>query len=73
MSTTMTTDSNNDPLLTAAETAWLEYARGTYSETDKTIFVQGFCRGVNWQQRRVRAQERYGRDYERRHGHGSEF
>lgn len=27
-----------DPLLEAAETAWLEYAKGTYSGTDKRIF-----------------------------------
>lgn len=66
MSTT-TTD-NNDSLFTAAEKAWLEYARGTYSETDKRIFVEGFRRGVNWQQRRVKAQGRYEENYERRFG-----
>lgn len=65
---TKTTTTNDDPLLAAAETAWLEYAKGTYSETDKTIFVQGFRRGVNWQQRRVKAQERYEDNYERLYG-----
>lgn len=59
---------NNDPLPTAAERAWLEYAKGTYSETDKRIFIEGFRRGVRWQQRRVKAQERYEDDYERRYG-----
>lgn len=42
-----TTTTNDDPLLTAAETAWLEYAKGTYSNTDKRIFIEGFRRG--WQ------------------------
>ena len=68
-----TTDTNPDPVATAAETAWLEYAKGTYSTTDKRIFVEGFRRGMNWQQRRVKAQARYEDDYERRHGHGKEF
>lgn len=44
-----TDDSDNDPLLTAANTAWLEYAKGTYSATDKRIFIEGFRRG--WQSR----------------------
>lgn len=59
---------NPDPLITAAESVWLEIVNGTYSETDKKIFIQGFCKGVRWQQRRVKAQERYGDDYERRYG-----
>lgn len=63
-----TTTTNDDPLLTAAETAWLEYAKGTYSNTDKRIFIEGFRRGVNWQQRRVKAQARYEDDYERLYG-----
>lgn len=42
----MTTDNTNpDPVATAAETAWLEYAKGTYSSTDKRIFVEGFRQG----------------------------
>lgn len=67
MSTT-TDNATPDPLLAAAETAWLEYAKGTWSETDRRIFVEGFRRGVNWQQRRVKAQTRYEDDYERRYG-----
>lgn len=61
-----------DPLAAAANSAWLEYARGTWSETDKRIFMEGFRRGVQWQQRRVKAQARYEEEYERRYGSNRE-
>lgn len=68
---TTTTDDNSeylDPWAVAAECAWLEYAKGTYSETDKRIFIEGFRRGAGWQGQRVKAQERYEDNYEQRYG-----
>lgn len=59
MSTETTTD--NNPLPAAAETAWLEYAKGTYSNTDKRIFVEGFHRG--WQGRREQALKKLPQSY----------
>lgn len=50
MSTTPTT---NDPLLIAAERAWLEYAKGTWSETDKRIFIAGFIEGAKWKKHQM--------------------
>lgn len=69
MTTTVTTPTaESDPFIAAAERAWLEYAKGTYSETDKRIFIEGFRRGAGWQGRRVKAQERYEDNYEQRYG-----
>lgn len=56
MSTTTTTA--DDPLLAAAERAWLEYAKGTYSETDKRIFVEGFIKGTAWRKHQIEAKMR---------------
>lgn len=56
-----TTDTNADPVATAAETAWLEYTKGTYSNTDKRIFVEGFRRG--WQGRRQHALKQLPQSY----------
>lgn len=69
----MSIPTTDDPLLAAAERAWLErawleYAKGTYSETDKRIFIEGFRRGSQWVQRVDKAQRRYEDDYERRYG-----
>jgi hypothetical protein len=40
----------NDPVTTAAHNAWLEYAKGTYSNTDKRIFIAGFMAGNRYRQ-----------------------
>ena len=73
MTTTMTTVPNDDSdRLNAAEKAWLEFTNGTYSETDKRIFVAGFYKGESYRARlerqRKQAQRRYEADYERRYG-----
>lgn len=58
--------------LNAAEKAWLEFANGTYSETDKRIFIAGFYKGENYRARlerqRKQVRQRYEADYERRYG-----
>lgn len=64
----MSTTTTDNPLLAAAEAAWLEYVNGTYSMADKRVFIAAFTKGIQWQQRRVKAQERYEDDYERRYG-----
>lgn len=64
----MSTTTTDNPLLAAAEAAWLEYVNGTYSEADKRVFVAAFVKGIEWQRRRVKAQQRYEDDYERRYG-----
>lgn len=46
------TEKNADPVATASDAAWLDYAKGTFSLTDKRIFEQGFRDG--WRMRRER-------------------
>lgn len=52
-----TTAENTDPLTTAAEAAWLEYAKGTWSETDRRVFVEGFRHGTMYSNRLQRERE----------------
>lgn len=59
MTTIVTTPTaESDPLTAAAEHAWLEYAKGTYSETDKQIFIEGFIRGAAWRKHQMEAEMR---------------
>lgn len=64
----MTTDNASpDPVVTAAETAWLDYAKGTWSETDRRIFVEGFRRGDLYRQQQRLKELRRDVDHERHH------
>lgn len=50
---------NPDPLTTAAKAAWLEYVNGTYSMTDRRVFVTAFIEGAKWQKRRDEGRRRH--------------
>lgn len=63
-----TDTSTLDSLTAAAERAWLDYAKGTYSETDKRIFIAGFRQGVRYKRKQDEAQQRYEDEYERQFG-----
>lgn len=39
------TDDNDNTLDAAIDKAWMETVKGTWSETDKKIFANGFRRG----------------------------
>lgn len=64
----MTDSSTIDPLTAAAQAAWLDFAKGTYSTTDQRIFVAGFMAGNRHRQRQEKQQRRYEDDYERKFG-----
>lgn len=57
----MTTTVNPDPLPTAADTAWLEYVKGTWSESDQRLFVDGFQSG--WRESKERIRRRLPQSY----------
>lgn len=57
MSTTMSEADHNGPLLAAANTTWLEYAKGTWSETDKRIFMAGWEACNNYRRQLHREQQ----------------
>lgn len=62
MSTRATTDTSvADPLTAAAKAAWLEYVKGTWSESDRRIWVDAFIKGAQWQKQRSEARGRHSR------------
>lgn len=58
------TELDDSDRLNASERAWLEFANGTYSESDKRIFIAGFYKGESYrarlERRPVKARERCG-------------
>ena len=46
----MSTEANNDPLEQLINTAWMETVRGTWAESDRKIFANGFRQGYQARQ-----------------------